>query len=217
MLAFIVALDAGPSRKIEMRTFAKDQPCKQSGCSEIVGPSGARGLCSIHYQAVKKVTGNLPKPTEAERFWAKVEKTDGCWNWTASKNENGYGSFGRADGTRYAHRVVWEMTNGPIPSGMLIDHTCFNHACVNPSHLRLVTQKQNQENRAGQRSDNTSGYRGVCWKMGRWSVDIYHNGKAIHAGRFKDINDANKAAIAARNEIFTHNNLDRIKSQEEAA
>lgn len=42
-----------------------------------------------------------------------------------------------------AHRWAWELINGPIPEGKVIDHICRNRACVAIDHLRLVTQREN--------------------------------------------------------------------------
>lgn len=42
-----------------------------------------------------------------------------------------------------AHRVAWEIANGPIPDGLVIDHLCGIPRCVNPSHLELVTFREN--------------------------------------------------------------------------
>jgi len=86
-------------------------------------------------------------PTLAARFWPKVEKTDGCWNWIAGKNAHGYGAIAAGQGKNKsmlrAHRVAWELTNGPIPEGLQLDHLCRNRAYVNPAHLEPVTQREN--------------------------------------------------------------------------
>src|SRR5690349_16079301 len=81
-----------------------------------------------------------------ERFWAKVRKTTACWLWTAGDNGLGYGLIGEGGrGCRrlYAHRVSWEIHNGPIPKGMSVLHRCDNPPCVRPDHLWLGTQGDN--------------------------------------------------------------------------
>jgi hypothetical protein len=47
----------------------------------------------------------------------------------------------------YAHRVSYEISVGPIPLGMEIDHVktrgCLSTLCVNPLHLEPVVPKEN--------------------------------------------------------------------------
>lgn len=42
-----------------------------------------------------------------------------------------------------AHRLVYTMSHGPIPEGMVVRHTCDNPACENPNHLIIGTQRDN--------------------------------------------------------------------------
>jgi hypothetical protein len=80
-------------------------------------------------------------------FWAKVEKTDDCWNWTGAKSgsptKGYYGMFGLSPTVKLAHRVSYETTIGPVPVGLQLDHLCRNTLCVNPAHLEPVTAAEN--------------------------------------------------------------------------
>lgn len=149
--------------------------------------------------------------TAEERFWAKVNKTEECWEWVAAKDTAGYGVFNFKGRLRGSHRVAWELARGDIPEGMFIDHMCHNPACVNISHLRLATPKQNVENRSGAQANSKTGVRGVSWDAERrkWASQVMHKGRKYHAGRFDRIEDAEAAVIEKRNELFTHNHVDR--------
>ena len=77
------------------------------------------------------------------RFWDKVAvMPDGCWDWTAYRNRDGYGQFA-GEGNSLAHRVSYAGLVAPIPNGLQIDHLCRNRSCVNPSHLEVVTLQEN--------------------------------------------------------------------------
>lgn len=90
----------------------------------------------------------MPRQTQPieVRFWAKVQKTNGCWLWTASKNSQGYGwigAGGRGGAMLKAHRVAYELTYSRIPQGLLVCHHCDNPTCVRPAHLFLGSASDN--------------------------------------------------------------------------
>jgi hypothetical protein len=101
-----------------------------------------------------------PKPTLAERFWAKVRKETHerepglgpCWIWTGSINpKSGYGMFQTGErvsaaGHRtptQAHIVSCRLAGKVLPAGHEWDHLCSTRRCVEPSHLQAVTHREN--------------------------------------------------------------------------
>lgn len=150
--------------------------------------------------------------TARQNFWARVSKTATCWNWNGPKNPRGDGQLGVDGVTKLAHRVSYEMAYGPIPAGIVVTRTCDNYSCVKPQHLKAATKKQSAEDRRSLRKDSTSGIRGVTWDRGRsrWRVQVVSGGKNYQGGRYESLDDAAEAAIALRNELFTHNKSDRI-------
>lgn len=174
----------------------------------------AQGLCKKHYSRAKNA-GELaiskPLPL-SERFWSKVDKSEGCWNWTGQRNELGYGLFWlNGKGGNRAHRFAYEDMVGPIPEGMVLDHRCHNASCVNPAHLRACTQKQNSEHKRGAYRGNPSGIRGVHWRKdtAKWTGSVMHNYKAYRVGSYDNKWEAEAAVLALRLELFTHNDIDR--------
>ena len=90
---------------------------------------------------------------ETQRFLDNVmpEPNSGCWLWMGSQAAHGYGMLSVNGKPCRAHRVSWEMYNGPIPDGLHILHKCDNPPCVNPSHLYAGTHKDNMRDRSERR------------------------------------------------------------------
>jgi hypothetical protein len=98
---------------------------------------------------------------DVDAFWLRVDRSGPtpshcrelgpCWTWTSRRTkksqplggEPGYGELRIAGKKRYAHRIAWELSNGPIPNGLFVLHRCDYRPCCNPAHLRLGTNFEN--------------------------------------------------------------------------
>lgn len=81
-----------------------------------------------------------------EKFKSKFTEGDkeSCWDWEFGVTAGGYGQMAYKCKKYASHRLSWSYYNDKsIPKGCVIMHTCDNPKCVNPSHLKLGTQKDN--------------------------------------------------------------------------
>ena len=86
------------------------------------------------------------KPWSREKLEARaVRESSGCLVWQGAINSEGYGTVWHRDRTKLAHRLMWELTRGPVPEGLEVMHTCDVRACIAVDHLQLGTHAENLE------------------------------------------------------------------------
>ena len=176
----------------------------------------ARGYCRPHYAAAMR-SGEISSVRQtfrgplSERLSLYSRDDGSCRIWTGATDACGYGKVRVSGRTVGAHRAAYELANGRIPDGMVLDHTCRTPACINLDHLRLATTKENAENLSATSRRSSSGHRGVSWSAGRqkWHAAVKHNGKTYFAGDHERLDDAVAAVTDLRLRLFTHNDDDR--------
>lgn len=136
------------------------------------------------------------------RFWAAVEKHDGCWRWTGVITHNGYGRLfirrtkGKAPYIP-AHRFCWELHYGSVPVGQQVCHRCDNPGCVNPAHLFLGSHKDNMADRntkARQAKGEGHGLAKLDELKVQWIRSQHRNGRG-HKSIARDLG-VNKTTVA---------------------
>lgn len=130
--------------------------CKVQGCG-ILAYYSVKELCKKHYLQVRRTGTTIPLEKErrsrgctlGEALLAGVDlgKPDDCWEWKKSKAKGGYGWIGWEGQTKRAHILSWVDAHGPVPEGLRVRHKCDNPPCINPNHLLLGTDLQNEQDK----------------------------------------------------------------------
>jgi hypothetical protein len=170
-------------------------------CPDCGGPKSLQGKRCL---ACRK----QPRRDPLVRLMEKVSfAATGCWEWTGSVNDSGYGKFSLSTTqlSRRAHRVAYELLVGPIPDGLELDHLCRNTICVNPAHLEPVTQAENVRRGLNAQKthcahgheftlENTGRHRSTGW---RFCLACRRERDVVRAARRKAERHARRAEVRA--------------------
>lgn len=138
-------------------------------------------------------------------FWNSGRRGNARAGSVAGSSSQGYIHIS-IDGRSYsAHRLAWLWVYGAWPAGE-VDHRDQDRSNNAIDNLRVTSRSENQQN-SGWRTDNTSGYRGVCWfkRDECWKAQIKIKGKVHHLGYHTSAEAAHAAYKRAAAIIHTHN------------
>jgi len=83
-----------------------------------------------------------------EQLRIRVRPEEDCLLWTGRLTENGYGILNGVNSNSYvhwrAHIAAYQIYKGEVPKGLFVCHSCDRPSCVNPDHLWLGTNRDNQ-------------------------------------------------------------------------
>lgn len=166
--------------------------CAFSGCAE---QAHARTFCIGHYRQWRVIGELSPRrrivPIDADaktRIGLLSEKQpNGCWLWTASKNNQGYGRIRFQEREYLAHRLSYIAHKGQLGSTDCVCHTCDTPLCVNPKHLFIGTHKSNAADKVGKkrhpRNTATTCKHGHEYVEGSWYYYTPPNGRRLRRCR----------------------------------
>lgn len=136
-------------------------------------------------------------------FWVKrPAQTVRAEDVAGSKDGNGYVRI-RIKGTEYlAHRLAWLFAKGEDPLERFIDHLNCDRGDNRIENLRIVDHKENNRNRRKAKG-TSSKFKGVSWnaKTGKWTSQIYAQGRQRYLGSFDIEEDAHEAYRRAAIEL----------------
>ena len=129
-----------------------ESECTIDGCAR---GQYAHTWCTLHYDrwfrngdpevVLRKMGTDI-----RERFnsFVTITETSECIEWPEHARAYGYGHFTFGNKPQRAHRVSYEMHNGPLSSGAVVRHKCDNPPCVNPRHLDQGSRGDNNRDRS---------------------------------------------------------------------
>ncbi|QAU04440.1 HNH homing endonuclease [Escherichia phage vB_EcoS_IME542] len=142
-------------------------------------------------------------------IWKIMSGTRGCIGKVAGNvsKTNGYVRL-RYDGREHkVHRIILDIVNGKIPSGLFVDHINHIRNDNRIENLRLVNRQGNAMNQS-LRKTNKTGVLGVSWvpRLSKYVARMGVDGYEYHIGCFDSIEEAARARKSEEVKLGFHRN-----------
>lgn len=140
---------------------------------------------------------DLPKLLDWENSWCIADRTG---------HRGGYYAYSRIPGVYPQDNITLHRLIIDAPPKVLVDHINGDTLDNRRENLRLVTDKQNNQNRHRVNRNSSTGVRGVCWhgQQQKWRAYLMIDYKQKHVGVFDTIPEAEAAIKKARARLMTH-------------
>ena len=134
---------------------------------------------------------------EGRLYWRANSGATKAGKLAGHVKSNGYTSIRIHNREYKAHRIIYLLHHGLLPE--YVDHIDGNRSNNKIKNLRPATTSQNNWN-SKRPCKNTSGLKGVCWyrRYQKWFARVQINGRQLHLGYFKNVEDAEAAVRNAR-------------------
>ncbi|NLC40666.1 MAG: HNH endonuclease [Clostridiaceae bacterium] len=141
-----------------------------------------------------------------------LRRTDGKWKVVDNKdNDNGYCRVDFNGRRMYYHSIVWMLYNKKdIPANLEIDHINGNKIDNRIENLRIVTKRENQQNRKTHRAGRLVG---ASYRKGHndWQSKIVIDKTSIKIGYYKTERQAHEAYKIACKHITNYVDNDSFR------
>lgn len=153
-------------------------------------------------------SSRIPLRTRLERL-STPEPNTGCWLWTSTTTNRGYGRLSIDGGDVLAHRAAYEAFCGAIPAGLMVCHRCDVRSCINPEHLFLGCAQDNQADKARKSRGNKS-HKGLPFGAALvrpnlkrpFQARVTFQGRKRCGGYFSTAEEASTAALALKAKLL---------------
>jgi hypothetical protein len=71
------------------------------------------------------------------------DEESGCLLFTGALDRDGYPRISLQGKMHFGSHILYQWRYGSIPEGCEIDHRCYNRRCLEPTHLRALSHREN--------------------------------------------------------------------------